>query len=163
MSAFEEVATVDVNAGAGAKSPLMDNQKVPGSGLGPLPSCASNSIATECDDRDDVAVEDVETNEDSVARIEGDAGDIAAVTPDTNDNAKETREHRQGCVSQFFSTIGLGCRQMTSDAVSPGSGQAPIVAVVHKASVDQRLVSLLDYECLLCTAQTALTHVLHRA
>ena len=32
-----------------------------------------------------------------------------------------------------------------------GSGQAPIVAVVHKASVDQRLVSLLDYECLFCT------------
>ena len=32
-----------------------------------------------------------------------------------------------------------------------GSGQAPIVAVVHKARVDQRLVSLLDYECLFCT------------
>ena len=118
MSAFEEVATVDVNAGAGAKASLMDNQKVPGSGLGPLPSCASNSIATECDDRDDVAVEDVEANEDSVARVESDAGDIAADTPDTNDNANGTREHRQGCVSQFFSTIGLGCRQMTSDAVS---------------------------------------------
>lgn len=38
-----------------------------------------------------------------------------------------------------------------NEVVPSGSEQAPIVAVVHKASVDQRLVSLLDYECLFCT------------
>ena len=122
MSAFDEVAAVDVIAGAvQAKAPVVSAREMPGRGLGPVPSCASNySIATEPDDRDDVAVADNAANESFARTEESDAGDITIdITVDAYDEAAGAREQqRQGCVAHFFSTIGLGCRQIASDFVS---------------------------------------------